>query len=320
MGPVTAPLDSAVGNVDKDGPLRFRELLRFFGGACIDEYYKNGVWDMETLALDTQLIEAHLEQAGVSDFPDLDFIPEVVLPDPWSTDESSSPTAANRGTKRPLEDTKGSKKGKGKKATQAAAEKGSPKGKGLLPSGKGMKATGKGSKDVSTAAKGVQLVGKGPELKGKGSQLLGKASGKAAKGLSNAVALHRAGLDPKGATKGSKWTPAEVQHSGKGSKKGAKGLTNGLQGTPAWAKAAPKGLEKGAGKGKSVGKGLHKGSQNGVPYANSKAGAPVFSKAGSAQHRPVLGKFGNKFAKRAARGVTASKEVVEAVLDADFLD
>ena len=56
-------------------------LQRYFGGAFLDEYYCNGVWDMELLALDMQLLQAHHKLCGAPYLQPLEAIPEVVFPE-----------------------------------------------------------------------------------------------------------------------------------------------------------------------------------------------------------------------------------------------
>jgi len=55
----------------------FRELLRFYPRAQVDDYFKNGAWLVEEMIIDTVLLEAHRKEAGAPDPPALS---EVKLP------------------------------------------------------------------------------------------------------------------------------------------------------------------------------------------------------------------------------------------------
>jgi len=59
----------------------FRELLRLWPGAVVEEYYyyQTGVWDRECLLIDIELIERHRQEAGSPDPPPLEDIPEIDL-------------------------------------------------------------------------------------------------------------------------------------------------------------------------------------------------------------------------------------------------
>jgi len=65
-------------NGEKSGPECFRALLRVFPSARLEDYYKNGVWQTETILIDTELIEAHRKESGAPEPPPLE---EVKLPD-----------------------------------------------------------------------------------------------------------------------------------------------------------------------------------------------------------------------------------------------
>lgn len=214
---------------DQDGSLLFRELLRHFGGACVDEYYRAGVWDMETLGLDVELVRAHTRFGPPPKA--LEDIPEVVLPDPkdqLTLPPVIDPKAAGRGTKRTLGEMH---KGKGK------AEKGGKKGKAEKGASKGT-LTGNGS----------QLKGKGPQLKGKGLQSVEKGSLKGAqwpaKGSSKGAAqIITPKMQGKGMQQLLQWPGQGAQFLDKGSQKGAlaqgkgKGKIKGAKG-PAFSKAS----------------------------------------------------------------------------------
>lgn len=132
-----------------DGMLLFRELLRYFGGAYVEEYYRNGSWDTELLELDLELLRVHHRQAGKPKLKSLEEIPEVELPEPapppWRTDAAKR-APVGRGTKRRLE--AGEKGGKGA-VKQLRASKGKGKGGRVLenaqrfPAGMNGKASGK---------------------------------------------------------------------------------------------------------------------------------------------------------------------------------
>jgi len=61
-----------------DGKELFRELLSLFPGAALEDYYKNGVWQIETMEIDKELIEAHRKEAGA---PEPTPLEEVVMPE-----------------------------------------------------------------------------------------------------------------------------------------------------------------------------------------------------------------------------------------------
>lgn len=71
----------------RDGSELFRELLRLLPSVHVDDYYKNGAWDRESLLLDFELIERHRMEAGAPSPPLLEDIPEVEMPGeetpPW---------------------------------------------------------------------------------------------------------------------------------------------------------------------------------------------------------------------------------------------
>jgi len=61
-----------------DGKELFRELLSLFPSAFLEDYYKNGVWQIELMEIDKELIEAHRNEAGAPEPTPLD---EVVMPE-----------------------------------------------------------------------------------------------------------------------------------------------------------------------------------------------------------------------------------------------
>lgn len=83
---------------DRSGSELFRELLRVFPGAVVEDYYKGGRWEVENLLIDAELMERHREEAGAPEPPSLEEIPEPVLPDavlpPWQ--QRTVPPAPSR--------------------------------------------------------------------------------------------------------------------------------------------------------------------------------------------------------------------------------
>mmetsp|Transcript_16072 Transcript_16072/g.25685 ORF Transcript_16072/g.25685 Transcript_16072/m.25685 type:complete len:241 (-) Transcript_16072:57-779(-) len=53
--------------LSKAGPELFKELLRLYPLAEIEDYYKQGQWQTEVLRLDIQIIYSHREEAGALD-------------------------------------------------------------------------------------------------------------------------------------------------------------------------------------------------------------------------------------------------------------
>lgn len=66
--------------LNKKGIELFRELLRVYSVADVDDYYKAGVWRDEVMKADLQLIVAHRNEAGAPDPIPLDEVPEPELP------------------------------------------------------------------------------------------------------------------------------------------------------------------------------------------------------------------------------------------------
>jgi len=64
--------------LSKTGAELFRQLLRLYETAEIDDYYKAGQWKNELMKTDFVLIEAHRKEAGAPDPPDLE---DIVLPE-----------------------------------------------------------------------------------------------------------------------------------------------------------------------------------------------------------------------------------------------
>jgi len=62
----------------KTGVELFRELLRLYETAEVEDYYKVGQWKNDLLKTDLILIEAHRKEAGAPDPPDLE---DVVVPE-----------------------------------------------------------------------------------------------------------------------------------------------------------------------------------------------------------------------------------------------
>jgi len=73
---------------DKDGVELFRELCRHMSTACVEDYYKNGMWQNDLLKLDIEIVDAHRQEAGAPDviplsevpFPDVPAAPKAVFP------------------------------------------------------------------------------------------------------------------------------------------------------------------------------------------------------------------------------------------------
>lgn len=128
-----------------DGMQLFRELLRYFGGAYVDEYYRNGSWDTELLELDLQLLQAHHRDAGCPVLKALEEIEEVILPElappPWRTDAAKR-TPVGRGAKRRIITRENGASGAAVKRLRPS------KGKGKIEQAHGIgdngKASGKG--------------------------------------------------------------------------------------------------------------------------------------------------------------------------------
>jgi len=270
-----------MGNARHDGSLLFRQLLRIFRGAYLEEYYKNGTWDMETLALDLELLEAHHKRcrlhAGAPEPPPLEDIPEVVLPEPievvppWrKTAQSSLRKATPNGIKLNAAAT-AALAGRGLKRTFASMSQ----------------AVGRKGKGVQLAGKGIVVPGKGAQILGKGTRLSGQAKGKGEQPPGIISQLLAKGTKPSGKASGK-----GVQLPGKdgqllvskGTKPVGKAIGKGLQLLKPSGKALGKGVQlpgkdcqlvvsKGTKKGsKELAEGS-KGSQKGVP------GAPAFAKA-----------------------------------------
>lgn len=61
----------------KNGPELFKELLRIYPVAEVEDYWKNGAWKDELMRTDLQLIESHRKEAGAPEPPALE---DVVMP------------------------------------------------------------------------------------------------------------------------------------------------------------------------------------------------------------------------------------------------
>lgn len=64
--------------LSKSGPELFRELLRFYPVADLDDYWRAGVWKNDLMKTDLVLVEAHRREAGA---PDPIPLEEVKMPD-----------------------------------------------------------------------------------------------------------------------------------------------------------------------------------------------------------------------------------------------
>lgn len=62
----------------KSGTELFKELLRLYKTAEVEDYYKMGQWQDERMKIDIGLLEAHRKEGGAPDAPELE---EVVMPD-----------------------------------------------------------------------------------------------------------------------------------------------------------------------------------------------------------------------------------------------
>lgn len=73
----------------KSGPELFKEVLRLYSAAEVDDYYKKGVWRDDLMKTDWELMRLHRKEAGAPEPPpveelDLD-IPELPGPTPGAT-------------------------------------------------------------------------------------------------------------------------------------------------------------------------------------------------------------------------------------------
>lgn len=64
----------------KDGMLLFREFLRVFPTADVNDYFKNGVWNKNLIKLDTEVVTVHRQEAGADKPPHITEIKEPALP------------------------------------------------------------------------------------------------------------------------------------------------------------------------------------------------------------------------------------------------
>lgn len=64
--------------LEKNGPELFKELLRLYGTAEVEDYFKGGQWRNELMKTDLVLVEAHRKEAGAPDPPELE---DVVMPE-----------------------------------------------------------------------------------------------------------------------------------------------------------------------------------------------------------------------------------------------
>jgi hypothetical protein len=70
----------AVEEMEESGEELFRKFLRVFPGAFLEDYFKNGKWDIETLLIDTELIDSHRKEAGAPEPPPLEEVQLPVIP------------------------------------------------------------------------------------------------------------------------------------------------------------------------------------------------------------------------------------------------
>jgi len=66
----------------KTGAELFRELMRLYSEAQLEDYFKMGVWNDRQMRTDYVLIEAHRREAGAPAPPPLDSIPHPKVPEP----------------------------------------------------------------------------------------------------------------------------------------------------------------------------------------------------------------------------------------------
>lgn len=66
----------------KAGPELFRELLRQYPPAFVEDYYKHGVWQNDLLRLDIQILNAHRLEAGAPDLPPASEVKMPEIPEP----------------------------------------------------------------------------------------------------------------------------------------------------------------------------------------------------------------------------------------------
>mmetsp|Transcript_27266 Transcript_27266/g.56579 ORF Transcript_27266/g.56579 Transcript_27266/m.56579 type:complete len:318 (+) Transcript_27266:48-1001(+) len=66
--------------LQKHGVELFRELLRVYSVADLEDYFKVGVWKEELIKADLQLVWAHRREAGAPDPPDLEEVPMPNVP------------------------------------------------------------------------------------------------------------------------------------------------------------------------------------------------------------------------------------------------
>lgn len=64
----------------KSGADLYRELLRVYSVAELEDYFKAGIWKEDLIKADLQLIWAHRREAGAPDPPDIDDVPMPKVP------------------------------------------------------------------------------------------------------------------------------------------------------------------------------------------------------------------------------------------------
>lgn len=306
--PAQAAANGAAEKARHDGSLLFRQFKRYFQGAYLEEYYWNGTWDMETLALDLELLKAHHRQAKEPPLPFLEDIPEVVLPEPievvppWRKVESSPTQTSPNGIKLNPAATAAAAAaaGRGSKRPSASiSQTVGTKGKGEQLAGKGKVVSSKG---VQLAGKGKVVPAKAAQNLGKGKKALGQAIGKGEQPPANGSQLLAKGAKPIGKASGkSVQLPGTDGEAlvGKGTKSvakaigGLKGSQKGVPGAPAFSKATQL-LDTAAPNGKGKGKRVQyvksgaverfkamQGQSGSSPFSNSKASSPASAYAKS---------------------------------------
>eukprot|EP00444_Apocalathium_aciculiferum_P034161 CAMPEP_0183486868 /NCGR_PEP_ID=MMETSP0370-20130417/180153_1 /TAXON_ID=268820 /ORGANISM="Peridinium aciculiferum, Strain PAER-2" /LENGTH=612 /DNA_ID=CAMNT_0025680187 /DNA_START=126 /DNA_END=1962 /DNA_ORIENTATION=- len=66
--------------LEKKGAELFREVLRIYPGASVEDYFANGIWKDDVMSVDWQLITAHRAEGGAEDPPALEDVKMPELP------------------------------------------------------------------------------------------------------------------------------------------------------------------------------------------------------------------------------------------------
>jgi len=73
-------MGSEEGALEKSGAELFKELLRVYPVAEVDDYFKHGQWKDEVMKVDLQLVEQHRKEAGAPDPVPLEEVQLPVMP------------------------------------------------------------------------------------------------------------------------------------------------------------------------------------------------------------------------------------------------